>query len=164
MNVIQGVSWQAVFRSCFLTDVDQTIPVQCVCSITPHTLHCVDSFCFNLIPLLILYKNVGSRSANICILIINRMLFEQRISYSFVSFLFDRLIRSYTERIKFCLAGSKRTFGLVKGSSVAVLVDTSDVNTGFGRLSTFKESLLVRTLFFSYRTLKLHIYQFTKRT
>ena len=43
------------------------------------------------------------------------------------------------------LAGSKRTFGLVKSSIVAVLVDTSDVNTGFGRLSTFKESLLVRT-------------------
>ena len=58
----------------------------------------------------------------------------------------DRLIRSYTERIKFCLAGSKRTFGLVKSSIVAVLVDTSDVNTGFERLSTFKDSLLARTL------------------
>ena len=81
MNVIQGVSWQEVFWSCFLIDVEQTIPVQCVCSITPRTLHCVDSFCFNLISLLILYKNVASRSANTCTLIINQMLFEQRISY-----------------------------------------------------------------------------------
>lgn len=56
---------------------------------------------------------------------------------------FCRLIQSYTERIKFCLAGSKRSFGLIKGSSVAVLVDASDVNSGFGRLTTFKESLLV---------------------
>ncbi|KAF6019954.1 VWA3A [Bugula neritina] len=45
-------------------------------------------------------------------------------------FKLQKLIRSYTERIKFCLAGSKRTFGLIKGSSVAVIVDTSDVNTG----------------------------------
>lgn len=57
-----------------------------------------------------------------------------------------RLIKSYTERIKFCLAGSKRTFGLVKGGNVAVIADTSDVNTGFGRLATFKESLLVSLL------------------
>lgn len=68
------------------------------------------------------------------------------ISYNKFFLYLSRLIKSYTERIKFCLDGSKRTFGLVKGSNVAVLVDTSDVNTGFGRLSTFKESLLVRKL------------------
>lgn len=60
-----------------------------------------------------------------------------------LSDVFSRLIKSYTDRIKFCLAGSKRTFGLVKGSSVAVIVDTSDANTGFDRLSALKTSLVV---------------------
>ncbi|CAH1794480.1 unnamed protein product [Owenia fusiformis] len=51
-------------------------------------------------------------------------------------------IEMYTKRIKWLLAGSKRVFGLVKGSRVAVCIDTSDANCGFGRLTAFQESLL----------------------
>ena len=34
-------------------------------------------------------------------------------------------------------------FGLVKGSRVGVMIDTSDSNCGFGRLSSFQEALTV---------------------
>lgn len=52
------------------------------------------------------------------------------------------VIQNYTNRIKWLLHGSRRTFGLVKGSKVAVMVDASEANTGFGRLTAFRESLL----------------------
>ncbi|XP_074648285.1 von Willebrand factor A domain-containing protein 3A-like isoform X2 [Tubulanus polymorphus] len=51
-------------------------------------------------------------------------------------------IEMYTKRIKWLLMGSKRMFGLVKGTKVAVCVDTSDANTGFGRITAFQEALL----------------------
>jgi len=36
-----------------------------------------------------------------------------------------------------------KLFGLVKGERVGVLIDSSDANTGFGRLQDFQQSLLV---------------------
>ena len=37
-------------------------------------------------------------------------------------------------------------FGVVKGSRVAVIVDTSDASSGFGRLTSFQEALGVSSL------------------
>ncbi|KAH3861547.1 hypothetical protein DPMN_024479, partial [Dreissena polymorpha] len=51
-------------------------------------------------------------------------------------------IETYTKRIKWLLTGSKRIFGNVKGERCVVCVDTSDANTGFGRLTAFQESLI----------------------
>ncbi|KAK3089710.1 hypothetical protein FSP39_005810 [Pinctada imbricata] len=51
-------------------------------------------------------------------------------------------IEMYTKRIKWLLNGSKRVFGNIRGGRVAVLVDTSDANAGFGRLTAFQESLI----------------------
>lgn len=51
-------------------------------------------------------------------------------------------IETYTKRIKWLLAGSKRVFGNIKGDRCVVCVDTSDANTGFGRLTAFQESLI----------------------
>lgn len=51
-------------------------------------------------------------------------------------------IEMYTKRIKWLLQGSKRVFGNIRGKRVAILVDTSDANAGFGRLTTFQESLI----------------------
>ncbi|XP_052768708.1 von Willebrand factor A domain-containing protein 3A-like isoform X2 [Mya arenaria] len=51
-------------------------------------------------------------------------------------------IESFTKRIKWLLTGSKRVFGNVKGGRVVVCVDSSDANTGFGRLTALQESLI----------------------
>ncbi|XP_060556889.1 von Willebrand factor A domain-containing protein 3A-like [Ruditapes philippinarum] len=51
-------------------------------------------------------------------------------------------IETYTKRIKWLLTGSKRVFGNVKGERCVLCVDTSDANTGFGRLTAFQESLI----------------------
>ncbi|XP_059162068.1 von Willebrand factor A domain-containing protein 3A-like [Physella acuta] len=51
-------------------------------------------------------------------------------------------IEMYTNRIKWLLQGSKRMFGNVMGKRVALCVDTSDANLGFGRQTAFQESLL----------------------
>ena len=37
-------------------------------------------------------------------------------------------------------------FGVVKGRKVAVIVDTSDATSGFGRLTSFQEALGVSSL------------------
>ncbi|XP_071488383.1 von Willebrand factor A domain-containing protein 3A-like [Diadema antillarum] len=50
-------------------------------------------------------------------------------------------IEMYHNRIKWLLKGSRKTFGMVKGRKVAVLVDSSDANTGFGRISIFRQAL-----------------------
>ncbi|XP_033122246.1 von Willebrand factor A domain-containing protein 3A-like [Anneissia japonica] len=50
-------------------------------------------------------------------------------------------IEMYHNRIKWLLQGSKKVFGMVKGSKVALMVDTSDSNCGFGRLSDFRRCL-----------------------
>jgi len=39
---------------------------------------------------------------------------------------------------------SYQIFGLIKGQRIAMLVDCSDANFGFGRVSGFQDSLLVR--------------------
>ncbi|XP_041363576.1 von Willebrand factor A domain-containing protein 3A-like [Gigantopelta aegis] len=51
-------------------------------------------------------------------------------------------IEMYTKRIKYLLQGSKRMFGHLKGDRVALCVDVSDANMGFGRQTAFQESLL----------------------
>nr|CAB3267658.1 von Willebrand factor A domain-containing protein 3A [Phallusia mammillata] len=51
-------------------------------------------------------------------------------------------IEQYHKRVKWLLEGSKKLFGLVKGDRVGVLIDSSDANTGFGRLQDFQQSLL----------------------
>lgn len=51
-------------------------------------------------------------------------------------------VQAYTERIKWCLRGSRKLFGLVQGERVAVCVDCSDANTSFGRAETLQQALL----------------------
>ncbi|KAK7113358.1 von Willebrand factor A domain-containing protein 3A-like [Littorina saxatilis] len=51
-------------------------------------------------------------------------------------------IEMYTKRIKFLLQGSKRVFGHVKGERVAVCIDNSDANLGFGRQTALQENLI----------------------
>lgn len=50
-------------------------------------------------------------------------------------------IEMYHNRIKWLLKGSRKTFGMVKGRKVAILIDSSDANTGFGRISIFRQAL-----------------------
>ncbi|XP_078347349.1 von Willebrand factor A domain-containing protein 3A-like isoform X3 [Oculina patagonica] len=56
-------------------------------------------------------------------------------------FKITNLIQLCQQRINWLLRGSKRAFGLVKGQNVALLVDASDSNCGYGRLQLFQESL-----------------------
>lgn len=56
-------------------------------------------------------------------------------------FKITNLIQLCQQRINWLLKGSRRAFGLVKGQNVALLVDASDSNTGYGRLQLFQESL-----------------------
>ncbi|PAA71031.1 hypothetical protein BOX15_Mlig018061g1 [Macrostomum lignano] len=51
-------------------------------------------------------------------------------------------VQAYTERIKWCLRGSRKLFGLVQGERVAVCVDCSDANMSFGRAETLQQALL----------------------
>lgn len=51
-------------------------------------------------------------------------------------------IEMYTKRIKWLLQGSKRMFGHLMGRRIAVCVDTSDANMGFGRQTALQEALL----------------------
>ncbi|XP_077979926.1 von Willebrand factor A domain-containing protein 3A-like isoform X2 [Glandiceps talaboti] len=51
-------------------------------------------------------------------------------------------IEMYHNRIKWLLKGSKKIFGMVKGTKTAVVVDSSDANCGFGRLNTFQQALM----------------------
>ncbi|XP_048575749.1 von Willebrand factor A domain-containing protein 3A isoform X2 [Nematostella vectensis] len=57
-------------------------------------------------------------------------------------FKLNNVINLCQERIRWLLRGSRRAFGMVKGSHVGVLVDTSDANCGYGRLQLFQESLV----------------------
>ncbi|KXJ28494.1 von Willebrand factor A domain-containing protein 3A [Exaiptasia diaphana] len=57
-------------------------------------------------------------------------------------FKINEVIKLCQERINWLLKGSRRSFGMVKGSRVALLVDASDANCGYGRLELFQESLL----------------------
>ncbi|KAK2189215.1 hypothetical protein NP493_113g03015 [Ridgeia piscesae] len=54
----------------------------------------------------------------------------------------NKTIEMYTKRIKWLLQGSRRVFGLIKRSRVGVLIDVSDANCGFGRLTHFQEALM----------------------
>lgn len=56
-------------------------------------------------------------------------------------FKITNLIELCQQRINWLLKGSRRAFGLVKGQNVALLVDASDSNCGYGRLQLFQESL-----------------------
>lgn len=47
-----------------------------------------------------------------------------------------------TSRIKYCMQGSKKTFGLVNGENVGILVDASEANFGFGRRLALQNALM----------------------
>ena len=49
----------------------------------------------------------------------------------------------YSKRIKWLMQSSRKIFGLIQGDKVAVLVDSSNSNMGFGRAIEFQDSLLV---------------------
>uniref|UniRef100_H3A0J3 von Willebrand factor A domain containing 3A n=1 Tax=Latimeria chalumnae TaxID=7897 RepID=H3A0J3_LATCH len=51
-------------------------------------------------------------------------------------------VELYHSRIRWLMEGSRRMFGLIKGTRVGVLVDTSDANCELGRLQNFQEGLL----------------------
>ncbi|CDQ95679.1 unnamed protein product [Oncorhynchus mykiss] len=55
-----------------------------------------------------------------------------------------RAIELYHGRIRWLNQGSMKVFGLVKGSRVGVIVDTSDVNCTKDRLPDLQKNLLVR--------------------
>lgn len=50
-------------------------------------------------------------------------------------------IEMYTKRMKWCLTGSRRIFGLIQGKRVAIACDASNANCGFGRLHSYQDSL-----------------------
>ncbi|CAD5118449.1 DgyrCDS7156 [Dimorphilus gyrociliatus] len=54
----------------------------------------------------------------------------------------NQAISEYTDRIKWLLQDSRRMFGLLQGRRVAVLLDCSDANCGFGRLTNYQQCLL----------------------
>lgn len=54
----------------------------------------------------------------------------------------NKAIECYTHRIKWLLQGSRKVFGLVKGKRVIVVVDCSNINTGYGRLETLQDFLM----------------------
>lgn len=70
-----------------------------------------------------------------------RMEFESTDLDEF-EFKINGAIQLYTTRIKFFLQGSRKTFGIVKGRNVGVLVDASEANFGFGRRSALQQALL----------------------
>ncbi|XP_067859637.1 von Willebrand factor A domain-containing protein 3A isoform X2 [Heptranchias perlo] len=48
----------------------------------------------------------------------------------------------YRQRMEWLMEGSRKTFGLVKGTRIGLLVDSSDANCGLGRLQDFQTALL----------------------
>ena len=52
-----------------------------------------------------------------------------------------------------------QAFGLVKGQNVALLVDASDSNCGYGRLQLFQESLSVDIILSSFSFCVLNSYK-----
>jgi hypothetical protein len=50
----------------------------------------------------------------------------------------------YSKRIKWLMQSSRKVFGLVQGEKVAVLIDSSNANMGFGRAIEIQDALLVR--------------------
>ncbi|XP_043945574.1 von Willebrand factor A domain-containing protein 3A isoform X2 [Protopterus annectens] len=51
-------------------------------------------------------------------------------------------IELYHNRMRWLMEGSRKMFGLLKGTRVGIVVDTSDGNCGFGRLQDFQRRLL----------------------
>jgi len=54
----------------------------------------------------------------------------------------NEAIEMYHKRIKWLLQGSKKKFGQIQGKRVAVLMDSSDDNIGFGRVDRVQQDLL----------------------
>ena len=48
----------------------------------------------------------------------------------------------FSKRIKWLLQSSRKEFGLVQGERVAVLIDSSNSNMGFGRAIEIQDSLM----------------------
>ncbi|XP_072415869.1 von Willebrand factor A domain-containing protein 3A isoform X2 [Chiloscyllium punctatum] len=53
-----------------------------------------------------------------------------------------RMTDLYHQRMEWLMEGSRKMFGLVKGSRVGLLIDSSDANCGLGRLQDFQAALL----------------------
>lgn len=51
-------------------------------------------------------------------------------------------IEVYHNRVRWLLDGTRKTFGMIRGDRVGILIDASDANMGFGRLKQFQNSLL----------------------
>ncbi|CAB4002902.1 Hypothetical predicted protein, partial [Paramuricea clavata] len=66
--------------------------------------------------------------------------FEAKVIKQF-EFKLARLVEECQKRIDWLMEGSRKIFGLLKGQRVAILIDTSDANCGYGRLDLLQQSL-----------------------
>jgi hypothetical protein len=64
----------------------------------------------------------------------------------------------YSKRIKWLMECSRKSFGLVKGENIAVLIDSSDANMRFGRAVELQDSLLVNKTILFYFQIVLQYY------
>ncbi|XP_015216057.2 von Willebrand factor A domain-containing protein 3A isoform X2 [Lepisosteus oculatus] len=71
----------------------------------------------------------------------SQMEFSASTIEAFESRLF-KMIELYHRRMSWLMEGSRKVFGLVKGSRVGVLIDASDANCESGRLQEFQKHLL----------------------
>lgn len=69
------------------------------------------------------------------------MVFDASIINEF-EYKLNTAIENYHRRIKWLMEGTRKTYGMIKGDRVGVLIDSSDANTGFGRLKEFQRSIL----------------------
>lgn len=51
-------------------------------------------------------------------------------------------LEMYSKRIKWLMQSSRKSFGLVQGDRVAILIDSSNANMGFGRAVELQDSLM----------------------
>ncbi|XP_071962568.1 von Willebrand factor A domain-containing protein 3A-like isoform X2 [Antedon mediterranea] len=100
--------------------------------------HSVDTFKLTLKDLLA--KGVIRNPTNAVVSKGQHLQFEASLVNEFEYKLYEA-IEMYHNRIKWLLQGSRKVFGMVKGNKVAVMVDTSDANCGFGRLDHFRRCL-----------------------
>jgi hypothetical protein len=49
----------------------------------------------------------------------------------------------FSKRIKWLMQSSRKSFGLIEGERVAIIVDSSTANLGFGRSTEVLDSLIV---------------------
>lgn len=69
------------------------------------------------------------------------MVFDASVINEF-EYKLNTAIEVYHKRIMWLLEGTRKMFGLIKGDRVGILIDSSDANTGFGRLRELQKALL----------------------